>query len=489
MMLDTEKAISDRLPRQRGKGIFDEADRFHATGRSRTKAGSALGIAVQFVRARPSLRSFFYSKRFVEHTVSIGLRGASAAGKFALSLYMLAFLGLAELGVFGLLVAAATAAPAVLGFGVGDWTTRHLVGLPSSRALQLAATRLAFTVVVHGIVQPIFWIINALIGEPIPSRYVVLVALILLLEHLAADSHGPLIARGRVLLASLNLFIRSGLWPITVITIGLLYPPARSLTWVLATWVVGLTMMMFVLAFATLRDGRWRWLRLRWSWLRDALRHCWPLYLSGLGTAGSLYADRFIISSFVGLELTGVYVFFWSAANVVHSIAFYGTFHPRVPTLVAAAQSDDVRAFRRRLVHCQIETMAWALLLSAMLWIAVDLFVKVANKPQLSAHSAIFIWIILAMLLRILADSYHFVLYALHRDRTIAIVNLAGAAGSAILNALLVSTLAVAGAVAASIVTATGLLVSRLLLSRPANRNDISVQSDNGSIQSYMPMT
>jgi len=209
------------------------------------------------------------------------------------------------------------------------------------------------------------------------------------------------------------------------------------------------------------------------------------LYLSGLGAVGSLYADRFIISFFAGLELTGVYVFFWSAANVVHSTAVYGTFHPRVPALVAAGQSDDAHAFRQRLVQCQIETMAWALLLSAMLWIAVNLFVQVANKPQLSAHSAIFIWIILAMLLRILADSYHFVLYALHRDRMIVIVNLAGAAGSAILNALLVSTLVLAGAVAASIVTASALLVSRLLLSRPANCNDISVQSDDGSKQAY----
>jgi hypothetical protein len=215
---------------------------------------------------------------------------------------------------------------------------------------------LAFTVAVHGVVQPIFWVINALIGEPIPSRYAVLVALILLLEHLASDSHGPLIARGRVLLSSLNLFIRFGLWPIAIIAIGLVYPPARSLAWVLAAWVVGLTMMMLILGVTGVGD----WLRLRWNWLRDALGHCWPLYLSGLGAVGSLYADRFVISFFAELELTSVYVFFWSAANVVHSIAVYGTFHPHVPALVAAGQSDDAYAFRRRLVQCQIETMAWA---------------------------------------------------------------------------------------------------------------------------------
>ncbi len=434
-----------------------------------------------------ALGAFLGSSRFIEHTVAIGLRGTSAAGKFALSLYMLAFLGLAELGVFGLLVAVATAAPAVLGFGVSDWTARHVIGLPTSRAMPLVATRMAFTVAVHGVVQPVFWVAIALIGQPIPSQYAVLVALILLLEHLASDSHGPLIARGRVLLVSFNLFIRTGLWPIAIIAIGLVYPPARSLMWILAAWVAGLAIMMLVLAVTTLRDGRWRWLRLQWNWLRDALRQSWPLYLSRLGTVGSLYADRFVISYFLGLELTGVYVFFWSAANVVHSITVYGTMQPRVPALMIAAESDDPRGFRKRLTQYQIETLGWALLLFAMLWIAIGLFVQIAHKPQLDAHSAIFLWIILAMLLRILADSYHFALFALRRDMSTVTVNLGGAAGSALLNALFVPILGLAGAVIASLVTSAGLLFSRLLLSRPTERDNRSPRSGNAPAHAPLP--
>ncbi len=444
------------------------------------KVESLIGAASRFARVRPALGSFFRSRRFVEHSAAIVLRGASAAGKFALSLYMLTFLGLSELGVFGLLIAATTAAPAILGFGLSDWTTRTVIGLPGRRAMPLVATRMTFTLAVHAVVQPLFWVVNALAGYPIPAGYALPIALIVLLEHIAADSHGPLVARGRILLTSVNLFIRAGLWPMAVIAIGLVYPPARTLMWVLVAWVAGLATMMVVLAFATLRRGRWRWLGFRWDWLRDALPRSWALYLSALGAVGSLYTDRFIISFFAGLELTGVYVFFWSAANVVHSISVYGTFHPRVPTLVAAAQEGDFKTFRKRLIHCQAETMAWAILLSTMLWVAVDLFTKFADKPQLSAHSELFIWIIVAMLLRILADSYHFVLYALHRDRMIVAVNLAGAATSAILNALLVSSLAIVGAVTASLVTGSALLVSRVILSRTGGGAS-PVRSDDGA--------
>jgi O-antigen/teichoic acid export membrane protein len=244
---------------------------------------------------------------------------------------------------------------------------------------------------------------------------------------------------------------------------------------------------MLVLAITTLHDGRWRWLGLQWSWLREALPQCWPLYLTRLGTVGSLYADRFIISFFLGLELTGVYVFFWSAANVVHSITVYGTMQPRVPALVTAAESDGARGLRKRLTQYQIETMGWAVLLFAMLWVAIGLFVQVAHKPQLDAHTAIFLWIILAMLLRILADSYHFALYALRRDRITVTINLAGAAGSALLNALLVPTMGLAGAVIASLVTAAGLLFSRFMLSRPLASDGALHRPSAGPGQAGLP--
>lgn len=434
----------------------------------RSLSGAASFDAVaRFARAKHALVALLQRTHFAEHLISIGLRGASAAGKFALSLYMLAYVGLAELGIYGLMVAAAIAAPAFLGFGLSDWTTRQCIGLPTAQAIPLAATRLGFTIAVHAVAQPIFWLTNALLGEPIPSQYAVLIALILLLEHLGLDAHGPLIARHRVLLANVVIFIRSGAWPIAIIAVGWFHPPARSLVWVLGAWLIGLTIMVLVLAVAALRGGRWRWLRVRWDWLRDALGRAWPFYLSDIGAVTSLYADRFIISFFAGLELTGVYVFFWSAANVVHSLAVYGTFHPRVPMLVAAANAADTGAFRKRLFRLQCATFAWAFLLSGMLWIAVHLFLQFSDRPLLSDHLMIFAMIIFAMLLRILADSYHFVLYALRRDRTIAIVSLTGAAGSAALNALLVSTAGLTGAAIASIVTAAGLLTARRVLSRP----------------------
>jgi O-antigen/teichoic acid export membrane protein len=428
-------------------------------------AGSHLRIGERAARAKKLVRGIVQNPHLTEQIVSIGLRGASAAGKFALSLYLLAYVGLSELGIYGLLVAAATAVPALLGFGLSDWTTRHCIGLPTKEAVSLAGTRLGFTVAVHSIVQPVFWFANFYFGEPIPSHFAILVALILLLEHLGFDANGVMIARQRVMLSSIAIFLRSGAWPFAIIGIGWIYPPARSLAWVLAAWLTGLIVMMLIISSVAL-GGRWRFLRVRADWLRDAMRRSWPFYFSDIGAVSSLYADRFIISYFAGLELTGIYVFFWSAANVVHSVTVYGAFHPRVPALVAAANAGDMATLRKRLLQFQGAVLVWALLLSGLLWIGVQLFLQTGVRPQLSGHLMLFALVIFAALLRIMADTYHFVLYALCRDRTIALVNLAVAVGSAVLNALLVSTTGLIGAGVASIVTAIGLLTLRRMLSQ-----------------------
>lgn len=437
-----------------------------ASGLRSAGAGHRLRIAEAAGRGRQFLRGVVRNPHLLEQIVTVGLRGTSAAGKFVLSLYLITYVGLADLGIYGLLVAAATAVPAFLGFGLSDWTTRQCVDLQTDEVIELAGTRLGFTVFVHAIVQPVFWLGNAYLGGPIPEHFALIIAFILLFEHLGADAHGLLIARQRVMLSSVVLFIRSGAWPIAIIAIGWVYPPARSLDWILSAWLAGLILMIVVLLATAPHKVRWRMLRLRTDWLRATLGRCWPFYLSDVGAVSSLYADRFIISFFAGLEVTGIYVFFWSAANVVHSVTLYGTFHPRVPLLVTAANANDGATLRKRLFQFQGMTLVWALLLFGGLWIGIQLFLQMGVRPQLDGHLMVFAMITLAALFRILADSYHFVLYALARDRTIAAINLSLAVGSAILNAILVASWGLAGAVTASVLTAAGLLATRRALSR-----------------------
>lgn len=396
----------------------------------------------------------------------LALRGGATAAKFALSLYMARYLGLADLGIYGLLVGAATAVPAILGFGLTDWTTRNLVGLPVAAAMPAVTSRLALTVAVHAVGQPLAWAANAVLGGPIPASLVVPIGLILFLEHLANDAYAALLARNRALLGASLMFMRSGAWPLFVIGWGMLDPRARTLEVVLDGWVAGLAAMWLMIAAFTALHGRWRCIALRPSWLRQALRGGWPFYLNDIATVGNLYVDRFLVSVFLGLELTGVYVFFWSVANVVHNLAVYSLMQPNVPRLVSAAAAPDPAVFRRLQRSLQLECGAWAVLMAIGAAALMPLLLPLIDRPLLQQNLAVFAIVMVATLLRAAADSYNFVLLALHRDQAIAATSLAGVAATAALNLVLIPLAGLDGAACAFLIVSLVLVTARYRLSR-----------------------
>jgi O-antigen/teichoic acid export membrane protein len=396
----------------------------------------------------------------------VGLRAINSVGKFALSLYMLRYIGLADVGVFGLLIGAATVIPAVFGFGLSDWTARQLVDLQRNEAIARITTRLAFTVGIHALGQPLIWIANAWLGYPIPSSLVVPIALILFLEHLGANSYGALLARGRVIFASILLFISSGFWPLLAIGIGLIFPSARTLEFILWTWLGGLSFMTALLLIFAAQNNRLRAVRLRVGWLISGIRGGVPFFLTDIGAVGNLYFDRFLVSALLGLELTGVYIFFWSAANAMHTLVVYGVVHPLVPKLVRSANNKDANAFKSERNAIVREAVVWTALLSAALCVMIYFVVPLLGRPLLEQSMAIFWLILIATLLRMAADGVNFGLYAVRRDQAMAVVSLGGVAASAALNAVFIPLMGLTGAGLAYIAIAAAMLWLRYALVR-----------------------
>jgi O-antigen/teichoic acid export membrane protein len=397
--------------------------------------------------------------------VLMALRVGSMSAKFLLALYTARYLGLADLGIYGLLVGAATMVPWALGFGTTDWTMRQIATMPRADAAASVTTRLTLTLVVHIIGQPIAWAINAALGAPIPWPIVFAGGAILLLEHVACDANDLLLARGRAVFGAVLLFIRAGLWPLAVIAWGLVNPAARTLDWLLIGWIGGLLLTFVALAIYLIAERRWRLIALRPRWMLRGIAGSVPLYIKDLAGSLNLYLDRFLISLFLGLELTGVYTLFWSFGNVVHNLSVASIVQPQLPRLIdSAARGPDVfRPLERRL---QIEVVVWTALLVIGAVIAMPLILPFLGKPLLSASLPVF-WVILAAtVLRIGADSYGFVLLALHRDTAIAVISVAGVIVSAMLNVALVPAFGLYGAGYAFVLTALGLFVTRFWITR-----------------------
>jgi len=402
---------------------------------------------------------------YVRPLVMMALRVGSMSAKFLLALYTARFLGLADLGIYGLITGAATMVPWALGLGATDWTLRQIATMSRADAAAAGATRVALTLALHLIGQPLAWLLNLALGAPIPWHIVFAGGAILLLEHVACDASDLLLGRGRAMFGNVLLFVRAGLWPFVVIGWGLINPAARTLDVLLIGWIGGLSLAWIALALFLIAEQRWRLIALRPRWMAHGVRSSLPLYIKDLAGSLNLYLDRFLISAFLGLELTGVYTLFWSFANVVQNLAIGSVMQPQLPVLIQRA-SDGAEAFRALERRLQIEVGAWTVLLMVGALIGIPLLLPYLDRPLLLAHLPVFWLVMAATVMRIGADSYGFVLLALHRDAAIALISVAGVLASAVLNLVLVPTLGVNGAALAFLITASGLFATRFWITR-----------------------
>jgi O-antigen/teichoic acid export membrane protein len=413
------------------------------------------------------IAAMFERRRLVTQLVLLANRAAITGAKFLLAIYTARYLGLADLGIYGLLVAGTTIVPAIAGFGMTDWIVRRIVDLPSAQALPLMASRSTLTICVHLVLQPLLLLADVLLGEPVPVRLAALGGLILLLDNLNSEATDMLVARRRILLANGLTFLRAGLWPLLVIAVGLTFPQTRTLEALLIGWAAMLVASSSILLGLLAQGERWRHMRPQWGLFLPQLAGSRALYVKDVSGTLGIFFDRFIISVFLGLELTGVYTFFWSITNVVHTLALVGMLLAQLASLLAAGRKADKTEFHAIERSLQIEIGGWTLLLSLGVAIATPLLLPYLGRPLLEDYLGVF-WIILfATMLRIAADGYGYALLALNRDSEIAIVAFVGALASAMLNAILTPLAGLWGAATAYVITAAGLLAIRYYLTRP----------------------
>jgi O-antigen/teichoic acid export membrane protein len=258
------------------------------------------------------------------------------------------------------------------------------------------------------------------------------------------------------------MFLRGGLWPLPVIAWGMLDPAARTLDCVLLGWIGGLVLLWLVLAICVARGGRWRCIAFRWRWLISGIRPSVPFYVKDIAAAASLHLDRFLISAFLGLELTGVYTLFWSITNVVHNLAVYSVVHPQIRNLIAAHGNADDIAFQSAERKIMIEAACWTGALALGAAVVAPFLFPMLGRPALQDNMAAFLLILLATLMRIGADCYGFMLLALHRDHAIAVISIAGAVMSAVLNVVLIPLFGMSGAALAYLLTGASLMIARI---------------------------
>lgn len=399
---------------------------------------------------------------------SMGLRGLGLAGRFALMIYLARYLGVEAVGQFGLVYGVVAILPAIAGFGLNFRLNREIVGAPIAIAGAMVRDRLLVTLCVFVALGCVALSLRAA-GVALEVAGLPLLCVIALGEGLAFDVHLSLISLERPLLANVLMFLRTSSWIYPFIGLGLAFPELRSFDVLLWFWVGALMMTFLVLAYS-LRSWPWREIaeqRIDPTRLRRRLIESWLIYLGDLGIVGSAFLDRFLINFSLGLEQTGIFIFYWSIANSAQLLVGAGVVQPALPHLIAASR-QDWSVLRARLHGEMTKVLVCGVAMAVSLFFTMTLVVPYLNRPSLLGQELLFALMLLAAVVRLVSDVANYGLYARAFDKAWSLTNLLGVALSAGYTAIGLQLFGLVGVGLAMVATAASILAVRLLvLARP----------------------
>ncbi|KVS23200.1 polysaccharide biosynthesis protein [Burkholderia cepacia] len=343
------------------------------------------------------------------------LRFSALGLKFALAIVVARTLGFDAIAAYGLAVAASVIASKVLGLGFSPELNRRL-----SEANPLPAIgNLRRLCVVYGVLYLLLATALAVatlndapaallarFGLPAPLAWSVL--LVALSEHAAFEVNGWLFSLHQPRAASFLLFVRTGAWA-GIACAGLLTGVVPSIDTVFAIWVVTnafavVASLRRIGAFAhRARSIRFPAGAVDPGGVFPVWFHGLPFYAAGVLLAALQYAERFIAGSQVSVNALGQYVFAWSIANAVQTVAFATVVATAGPRFVRTL-ADTPGALLRQVRRAAAASAAVTLLVSAAIAVVYRDLSAFAHEPADAGHAALLAVLLASFVLRAAAD-------------------------------------------------------------------------------------
>ncbi len=395
----------------------------------------------------------------------MGLRGLSLVAKFSLTLFIAKFIDLETLGVYGLIAGAAVIFPIVAGLGLIRVLSRNAV----SQRLAEVTRMLRLYWGVQAAMYALVGVVGLGIGIYLHQfKLASIVLLIVFLEHVNGDLFVLLNHLLRPMLANVLMFFRTAAWISVYMVLALVFPSFRELDVLLLFWAGG--GLLAIAGFALMaRD--WPWLHPtsggeRRAWFFQHFNASRILYTNDIANAVAQYTDRYLVSLFMGLEFTGVYVLFWSIGNALSNLVDTGIIQISGPRLINAHAGRDGSywsVFRLLLT----ETLAISVVLAIVTGIVVKGAVPYLNQPLVADWIPVLWLILLGFVLRMTYEIQGTVFYSRSKDAFTLFSGLFVIALSMVANVLLIPPFALNGAASAIIVSyIAGIIVRHVMIAR-----------------------
>jgi O-antigen/teichoic acid export membrane protein len=359
--------------------------------------------------------------------VRLGLRVGSLALKFALTIVVTRTLGFDAVAAYGFAIAASVVASKVLGLGFSTELNRRLSGDSPIRAIQSAKRLFALYIAVYALLcLPLAapGVASRLLHlAALPNTPLWLVALVACAEHAALEVNSYLYSLHRPNAASWLLFLRTGAWAAVAIA-ALMFHQMGSIEAVFATWLVanvGVVALGWIFigrvasSFSSSHGRSVATAGLSKVWI-DGL----PFFIALLLLSVLQYLERFVAAGILTANELGRYVFVWSIANAIQTVAAATVVFAAAPRFVraVAVNADQLRQEFVRSGSASLALSGMAAI--GILLLRVPIF-RLARESGDALETSELAILLLSFVLRALTDVIWVAAVALRAGRPVAI--------------------------------------------------------------------
>jgi O-antigen/teichoic acid export membrane protein len=289
------------------------------------------------------------------------LRAFALGLKFGLAIVIARTLGFDAVGAYGLTVAVAVISSKMLGLGFSTEINRRLSTTNFSSAIREARRLFGLYGAMYIVLCAGVWLILAAdstehwLGA---ARHSLLwLVAVAILEHCAVEANSCVFSLHRAKTGSMLLFVRTGAWASVAIG-GLLAGLIRTIESVFALWAIADAVVIVVswnCVWHVSRQAGTTWRQAPdegWRQIAGIWKSGFPFYVGVTALSAMQYLERFIASGSMTSTELGRYVFEWSIANSVQSVASAAIVIAAGPAFVKALQvgGGDFRSLLRRTV-------------------------------------------------------------------------------------------------------------------------------------------
>ena len=353
----------------------------------------------------------------------IGLRGGMLIAKFLLALFIARFIGLDELGIYGLISGAAAVMPVAMRCGVFAKLSRDAVHNEPTLLAKDLRHYASGVFTLYVLIAPVAAAVGWYFGHP---ELALLALAVAMSEHAITDVVALMTNLDRPGQANVLYALQSAAWIYVFMALALMYPDLRVLNWILAFWIGG-SMLALAIAVSLVRD--WPWAEafrrpLQRSWFVRNVRASWRLYISEVVAVLTLYSDRYLLTLFLPLVQVGVFVLFWQMASAIGNLVGAGVLQVYRARLIRAGRSDDAAGFQSLYRESLSRGLAAGVLLSLAVAPAAIYLITFSKQPLAMGYLPLLGLMLVCLQIRIWADAAKNAAYTRQQDQLVMSSNL-----------------------------------------------------------------